>query len=210
MSPLLVTLLGALLVPLFVATWRTSLLGLGLQGLCLAAIAYPQLQPLRSAEAWLTLLDLGLVRGLLVPLSLYTVLRERGAPARNDAIAPNLLSWTLALGLVLAAFSFSEALVTEQGQTQTLVAIATAGVLLGFLVLASATGPFSQMVGALRIENAIAALELAIGHAASLGLQLALLCIFVLTIGLFRWYLAALPASEATRAPESAREEATL
>jgi hydrogenase-4 membrane subunit HyfE len=210
MSPLLVALLGALLVPLFVATWRTSLLGLGLQGLLLAAIAYPQLQPLATAHAWLRLVDLVLVRGLLVPLSLYTVLRERDAPARNDAIAPNLFSWTLALGMVLAAFNLSQALVSEAGESQTLVAIAAAGFLLGFLVLASAAGPFSQMVGALRIENAVAVFELAGGHEASLGLQLALLAILVLTIAFFRWYLAALPASEPAPAPEPAPDGATL
>ena len=49
MSPLLVSLLAVLLIPLFVATWRTSLLGLALQGSLLAAIAYPSLRPLTSA-----------------------------------------------------------------------------------------------------------------------------------------------------------------
>ena len=210
MSPLLIALLGALLIPLFVGTWRMSLLGLALQGLILAAIAYPELQPLRSAHAWLTLADLGLVRGVLVPLALYMVLRlygppqltvgERGvlraqaAPARNDTIAPNLFSWTLALGMVLAAFNLSDVLVEEAGQEQTLVAIAVAGVLLGFLVLASATGPFTQMVGALRIENAIATLQLSGAHQSSLALDLAMLAVFVATVALFRWYLSTLEA----------------
>lgn len=194
MSPLLIALLGALLIPLFVGTWRMSLLGLALQGLILAAIAYPELQPLRSAHAWLTLADLGLVRGVLVPLALYMVLRAQAAPARNDTIAPNLFSWTLALGMVLAAFNLSDVLVEEAGQEQTLVAIAVAGVLLGFLVLASATGPFTQMVGALRIENAIATLQLSGAHQSSLALDLAMLAVFVATVALFRWYLSTLEA----------------
>lgn len=202
MSPLLIALLGALLIPLFVATWRMSLLGLAAQGLILAAVAYPELQPLRSAHAWLTLADLGLVRGVLVPLALYTVLRAQEAPARNDTIAPNLFSWTLTLGMVLAAFNLSDILVSDPGQEQTLVAIAVAGVLLGFLVLASATGPFSQMVGALRIENAIATLQLSRAHESSLVLELAMLAVFVATVTLFRWYLSSLEASEPSEQQE--------
>ena len=195
MSPLLIALLGALLLPVFVGSWRMSLFGLALQGVILAAVAYPGLGPLRSAHAWLSLADLGLVRGVLVPLALYTVLRAQGAPARNDTIAPNLFSWTLTLGMVLAAFNLSEDLVSEPGEAQTLVAVAIAGVLLGFLVLASASGPFSQMVGALRIENAVAMLELSGDHETPFVLQLALLAVFVATIGLFRWYLATLGSS---------------
>jgi hydrogenase-4 membrane subunit HyfE len=202
MSPLLIALLGALLIPLFVGTWRMSLLGLALQGWILAALAYPELQPLRSAHAWLTLADLGLVRGVLVPLALYTVLRAQGAPARNDTLAPNLFSWTLTLGMVLAAYNLSAILVSDPGREQTLVAIAAAGVLLGLLVLASATGPFSQMVGALRIENAIAILELSQTHESSTVLELAMLGLFLATVGLFRWYLANLQASDSA-APQA-------
>lgn len=199
MSPLLVSLLAALLIPLFVATWRTSLLGLSLQGLLLAALAYPALRPLTSAHAWVTLIDLGLVRGVLAPLGLYLVLRSQGAPARNDVIPPNLFSWTLALGLVLAGFHLAQGLVSQPGEPQTLVAIAIAGTLLGFLVLASAAGPFGQMVGALRIENSIALLESSGEHHSALGLQLALLLVFVATLGFFYWFLAAL---EEPREPE--------
>lgn len=212
MSPLLIALLGALLLPLFIGTWRMSLFGLALQGLILAAIAYPGLQPLRSAHSWLTLVDLGLVRGLLIPLALHAVMRAKDAPPRNDPISPNLFSWTLAFGMVLAAFNLSEALVGGAGEAQTLVAIAIAGVLLGFLVLASASGPFSQIVGVLRIENAIATLELSGDHESPFALQLALLAVFVATAGLFRWYLAMLEPFDPAAAPEreSAPDSLTL
>lgn len=205
MSPLLVCLMGALLIPLFVATWRASLLGLAFQGLIMAGIALPELALGAPAQAWLTLFDLGVVRGLLLPIGLYTALRATGAPSRNDVIPPNLFSWALALGMLLAAFNFSEALVREPGEPQTLVAIAIAGVLLGFLVLASASGPFSQMVGALRIENSIALLELSGEERASLGIRIAMLGIFVATLAFFRWYLVSLesPAKERESAPDS-------
>jgi hydrogenase-4 membrane subunit HyfE len=208
MNPLLLALLGALLIPLFVSTWRMSLFGLGLQGLIMAAIAYPGLQPMSSAPSWLSIIDLALVRGILAPLALYTVLRAQGAPARNDVISANLFSWTLALGTILVGFNFSESLVSEAGESQTLVAVAVAGVLLGFLVLASAVSPFSQMIGALRVENSIALLELSGDHHSSFGLQLAMLAILVATIGFFRWYLATLEASESEG--ESAPDGLTL
>jgi hydrogenase-4 membrane subunit HyfE len=208
MSPLLLALLGAMLIPLFVATWRMSLFGLCLQGLIMAALAYPGLQPMSSAESWLRIVDLALVRGLLAPLVLYTVLRAQGAPSRNDVISANLFSWTLALGTVLAGFNFAESLVSEAGEQQTLVAVAVAGFLLGFLVLANATTPFSQMTAVLRIENSIALLELSGGQHSPFGMQLGMLAIFVATIGFFRWYLATLEASEGQR--EAAPDSLTL
>lgn len=212
MSPLLIALLGVLILPLFLATWRSSLLGLASQGLLMTLIAY-RLHPHPStAEAWLTLGELAVLRGGVAPLALYAVLRGRNAPSRNDVIPPNLLSWTLALGLVLVAFTFSEQLVPEAGDERTLVAVATAGVLLGFLVLASQSGPFSQMIGALRLENAVALLELGdTRHERSLGVHLALVCVYVATVAFFRWYLATLtPTDEKSSAEPADSEGPTL
>ena len=190
MSPLLVALLGVLLIPLFVATWRASLFGLGCQGVLMALIAYRLAPVPRAPGEWVTLFDLAVVRGLVAPLSLFTVLRAHRAPRRNDVIPPNLLSWTLALALVLMSFSFAEMLEPEAGEQRTLVAVAATGVMLGFLVLATQSGHFTQMIGALRIENAIALFELGgERHEAPLGPQVGLLVVFVATIGFFRWYL---------------------
>lgn len=200
MSPLLVALLGVLLIPLFVAKWRASLLGLAFQGVLTAFVAY-RLDPRPDTPGdWLTLIDLALVRGVAAPLALYRVMAVGKAPARHEVIPPNLLSWTIALSMALVSFTFAEVLVTEPGDQRTLVAVATSGVLLGFLVLATQHSPFSQMIGALRIENAIALLELGgHPHEAPLALQAGLLAVFVATVALFRWYLGALvrpPAGE--------------
>lgn len=212
MSPLLIALLGVMLIPLFVATWRTSLAGLASQGFLMAWIAY-RMAPPHTPSDWLTLADLVLVRGLWAPLALYTVLRRRNAPSRNDVIPPNLLSWTVALGIVLVAFNFSEVLVAAAGQEQTLVAVATTGFLLGFLVLATQSGPFSQMIGAVRIENAIALFELGgARHHEALGLRIGQLVIVVATIALYRWYLEMLssPSVALAGGDASAPEEPTL
>jgi len=212
MSPLLVALLGVLLVPLFIATWRSSLVGLGCQGLLMALIAR-QLQPApHTVGDWLTLADLAIIRGFVAPLALYTVLRARSTPARNDVIPPNLLSWTLALGMVLVSFSFAGLLEKVAGDQQTLIAVASTGVMLGFLVLATQSDPFSQMVGALRIENAIALLELGgRRHESPVGIQLGLLGVLLATITFFRSYLITIESSDLGRPePGSGTEGPTL
>ena len=197
MNPLLIAFFGILLVPLFVASWRLSLFGLAAQGLIMAWISY-QLDPaLDSASAWAGLFDLLVVRGLGAPIALYAVLRAQRAPARNDVLAPNLMSWTLAIVLVLVAFRFADMLVPTEGDEHAFVAAATAGLLLGLLVLATQTGPFSQMIGALRIENAIALFELGSRHGGDdVGLRIAQTVILIATILLFRWYLQSLPRSQ--------------
>jgi hydrogenase-4 membrane subunit HyfE len=195
MSSLLVALLGVMLIPLFVATWRMSLFGLGCQGGLLALLAFAPATT--TIGDWLTLIDLALVRGVAAPLALYTVLRARNAPARNDVIPPNLLSWALALGMVLVSFSLAELLVSDPGEQRTLVAVAASGVMLGFLVLSTQSDPFSQMIGALRIENAIALLELGgKRHESPVGVQLGLLAIFIATIAFFRWHLISLGSKD--------------
>ncbi|MEZ4362130.1 MAG: hypothetical protein R3B48_18220 [Kofleriaceae bacterium] len=206
MSSLLFAFLGVLLVPLFMASWRLSLAALCGQGLLLAWIGYQREPSLAEPETWLRMLDLVGVRALAAPLALYSVLRARGAPPRNDVLPPNLMAWTLAIALVFVSFRFSERLAVDAAE-QTSVAVATAALLLGLLVLATQTGPFSQMIGVLRVENAIALFEL--GHPGASGAPLAMraaqLAMFALTVALFRWYLRTLPLPARSRdaAPES-------
>jgi hydrogenase-4 membrane subunit HyfE len=203
-TSLLIGLLAVLLLPLFVSTWRTSLLGLACQGLTMAWIAY-RLEGHLSVDSALTFFDLIVVRGLAAPLALYAVMRTQNAPRRNDVIPPNMLSWTVAIGLVLLAFRFAGILVPEEGDAQTLVAVSASGLLLGFLVLATQSAPFSQMVGALRIENAIALFELGgvHDHHESPLLRAGQISVVIISVALYRWYLATLSSGEdATDAQE--------
>lgn len=199
MTSLLVGLLAVLLLPLFVSTWRTSLFGLACQGLVMAWIAY-RIEGRFSLDHALTFFDLIVVRGLAAPLALYAVLRRQNAPRRSDVIPPNMLSWTLAIGLVLLAFRFAGILVPEESAAQTLVAVSASGLLLGFLVLATQAGPFAQIVGALRVENAIALFELGGDHDRheSPVLHVAQIAIVAASVVLFRWYLVTLSTGEAT------------
>jgi hydrogenase-4 membrane subunit HyfE len=196
-NPILIAFVGVLMLPQFVASWRLSLFGLALQGLLMGWISYDLHAALDSLGAWIQMIDLVVVRGLAAPIALYAVLRGQRASARHDVIPPNLMSWTLVLVLVLAAFRFADMLVPAGGDAHSFVAAACAGVLLGVLVLSTQTGPFSQMVGVLRIENGIAMFELGGHH--DPAMQAAQTLILIATILLFRWYLKTLPRASAAK-----------
>jgi hydrogenase-4 membrane subunit HyfE len=191
-TSLLIGFLLVLLVPLFVATWRGSLLGLALQGCLLYAMSVRLHGAHLSLDGVVGFVDLVVVRGGLAPLLLYRVLRARRAPDRNDVLPPNMLAWAAAIGLVLLALRVAAALVPQDGDEQLLVAAVVSAVFLGFLVLATQVGVFRQIVGALRLENAVALFELGSGgpHEGALAAHLGQLGVLVTSILLFRWYLA--------------------
>jgi hydrogenase-4 membrane subunit HyfE len=187
---LLVAFLVVLVGPLFIATWRTSLMGLALQGVLLTAIFLQRGWPVTASGAVL-LLDLLLLRSWFVPRYLHRILRRQSAPRRNDVIPANMLSWTLAGALVIGAFHFAGLVLPEGGVGATHLAAATAALLLGFLVLGTENTTFSQITGALRIENAIALFELGSAHLLPLPVQLGVTFILILTVLVFGGFLRA-------------------
>jgi hydrogenase-4 membrane subunit HyfE len=185
---LLVAFLLVVLAPLFIATWRTSVIGLGLQGLVLTALlAQRGWHP--SPASVVLLLDLVLLRTWFVPRHLYAILSRQGRPRRNDVIPANMLSWTLAAALVIVAFHFAGLLFPAGGVESTHLAVATASLLLGLLVLGSENTTFSQITGALRIENAIALFELSSEHELSFPIQLGVTGVLLATVLLFGRFL---------------------
>lgn len=187
MTTPLVLFVIVLLLPLFAASWRTSLVGLSAQGFLMAWLVYDRAPTIDVAQA-IALVDLALVRAIAVPLVLYRVLRAKGVARRNDVIPPNLLSWTAVLVLVLLAFRFAAAMPMPEPE-RPFAGVATAALLLAFFVLGTQVGVFSQIVGVFRIENAIAMLGLGFGDEPGWGVQLAELAVLGLTLALCRWYL---------------------
>jgi hydrogenase-4 component E len=147
----------------------------------------------------LSMLDLVLLRALALPLAIYFVLRAQGAPARNDVIAPNLFSWAMAVALVVVAFRTADVLVPTEGDDQLVVAVASAALLLGLFVLATARGVLSQIIGLVRVENAIALFELGSGNGHdSPAIRTAQAAVLLVSIGFYRWYLVGLAREEAS------------
>ncbi len=208
MTSLLLAFLLVLLAPLFLANWRTSLAGLAGQGVLLAAMNYRLHGAELTAANLLSVVDLAVLRGLVAPVVLYRVLQDRNAPDRNDVLPPNMLAWAAAIGVVLLAFRVASDLVPLDSDARMLTAVCGSGVLLGFLVLATQVGVFSQIIGVLRLENAVALFELGLpersGDAAGfLGLALGQALVYLATIALCRYYLHEAPVvAIADPAPE--------
>jgi hydrogenase-4 component E len=202
---LLITLLVALVLPLLTSSWRLSLVGLGVQGLLMTAMVVQRGWDY-SAPNLLLLIDLLVLRTWFVPRHLFAIMREQGGPARSDVIPANLLSWTMAGALVLVGFRFAALLHPAGGVMTTHVAVATSGLLLGLLVLATQVSTFGQILGVLRVEYAIALFELAAGSEPGLPVQVgvtSVLFLSVLTLGSFLRKLGAV--GPATTAGERAR-----
>jgi hydrogenase-4 component E len=199
MTGLLIAFIITLLVPLFIGTWRTSLLGLAIQGVIMGSMAMRLHHGQTSLAMGVSMVDLVVLRTIGLPLALYLVLRARGAPGRNDVIAPNLFSWAMAFALVVLAFRTADVLVPVEGDDQLLVAVASSGTLLGLFVLATARGVLSQIIGLARIENAIALFELGSGKDhESVAIRLGQSAVLLAAIGFYRWYLVSLAKEEAS------------
>ncbi|HET9553726.1 MAG TPA: hypothetical protein VFP50_12225 [Anaeromyxobacteraceae bacterium] len=206
MTYLLVAFLVVLVAPLLTASWRLSLAGLGLQGLLLGAILARRGWP-GSWSGAVLLADLLLLRAWFVPRHLAGVMRRLGAPPRADVIPANLLSWTLAGALVLVGFRFAALVHPEGGVVETHAAVAASALLLGFLILATQSGPFAQVVGLLRLENAVALFELGSDHALPLPVQVAVTGVLVASVLLLGAFLGRLgvTAPAAPARPRRAR-----
>lgn len=188
MTYLLVAFLIVVVTPLFIATWRTSLVGLGLQGLLMTAmVAQRGWHP--SPSSAVLLLDLLVLRTWFVPRYLYGILSHQSRPRRNDVIPANMLSWTLAAALVIVAFHFASLVVPGGGVAETHVAVATASLLLALLVLGSENTTLSQVTAALRVENAVALFELSAEHELPLPVQLGVTGVLLATVLLFGRFL---------------------
>ncbi|TBR18653.1 hypothetical protein EPO15_15075 [bacterium] len=193
MTALLAAFLTVAALPYFMVTWRTALAALSLQGLLMAWMVLER-GPASSPEALLSLVDLGLVRGLLAPIVLYRVLEAQRPPRRGDALLPNMLSLATAAALVALAFRFAGRLEPGGGEVQTAVAVSAAALLLALLSLATQTGVFTQAVGALAAENAIALFELgAEGGSTPLPVRLGAAVVFLLSVWLLSLYVRWLP-----------------
>lgn len=194
MTGILIALVITTLIPLFVATWRTSVLGLAVQGGLISWLVLRNETAVHFDSA-LAFVDLVVLRTALVPLVLYRAQRRLKAPPRNDVIAPNLVSWALAISLVIVAFRAGDALVPREGDEQMLVAVSAVAFALGLFVLAMSRGTFSQVVGILRIENAIAIFELG-GERHDAPIRVGMTSILLVSILFYRWYLESVPAED--------------
>jgi hydrogenase-4 membrane subunit HyfE len=190
-----VLFLVAILVPLLAARWRISLLGLAAQGVLLwYAADGPTFHP---DLGWLiTTVDCLVVRGIVAPFLLYLAYAGRGHADRNDVVPPNLFVWMVVVLLVVMTLRFADQL-APVGAGDPRVGVAASALVIGFFVLATQRSVFSQIIGALRIENAVALLEIAGSshHVDDPRLRALQLVLGAVAAGMYAWYLDALAAT---------------
>jgi hydrogenase-4 membrane subunit HyfE len=197
MSALLGAFLLASLVPLFTTSWRSHLIGIGLQGPLLAAMAWSSGEAHASTSMILSLVDLALLRGALAPSMLYWRLDPAQVPNGWKVAPVSLLSSALIGALLLLSFRLAAAFGEGHPVPELHLATSVAAILLGFYLLASQGSMFAQMIGLLRIENGIALFELMAPHRPPLLVQLGLLALFLFTV----LYLGAFANPQAPAAP---------
>lgn len=201
MTSLLTAYLLVLLLPLFVASWRVSVTGLALQGVLMAWMVIHE-KPPWTADVVVTLVDLAVVRGVIAPVGLARVLHAQHRAPRMDVIPPNMLSWAVAVALVTLAFRCASWLEPQPGTEHLHVAVAVAALLLALFVLSTQNGVFSQALGVLRLENAIALFELGRSAHVSLGMQIGEGLVFVATVFTLVFYVGHIqPAIDPHRGP---------
>lgn len=204
MSPLLALLLGAFILPLFISSWRVGLACLSAQGFLMTWMALRGSHQPESLETVFALVDYLAIRGIGLPWALYSVLRSRQVPGALDILPANLLAWSMSLGLVLLSFNFSALLMQTPDGPRHSVSIVVSGVLLGLFILATARTLFSQMLGAIYIENSISLFELTLtGHAGPWALRIGLISVSIVTFTLYRWFLANEDGMKAKPIPEA-------
>lgn len=191
MSYLMVAFLVAFLLPIFMGGGRFGLIGLGLQTVLLALIIF-RLPDGHGETAIFQMIDLGVVRGLIVPLILISAIKDQKISQQFEFVPANIVYWTGLLVLVAVGLWFGYLLFPGDFQNTMHCGTATAGVLVAFFVLSLQPAGFGQLFAILLLENSIILFEFMNPHHHELVLQVAISTVFIFLILTFRVFLAKL------------------
>jgi hydrogenase-4 membrane subunit HyfE len=195
-SALLVAQFFAVAAPFFIRNPRIMLRALALQGFLLAAMVLIQHRASADLDTGSALLlaDLVLVRGVFAPLYLRRT-AARGVE-ELELLPGNLLHWSLAVALVVAAFWFGATIPPAEPLPSAHLGVALSAILLGLLGLSLSARPLAQVIAAVTIENGVVLVELLLNHHFEVPLELGLSAVFVLSIVSFGWLSRHLQAQE--------------
>lgn len=181
MNYLIFAYLLALVLPLFMRSWRASVAGLCLQALAMSAMIWLNFQHF-SMSALLAFFDMALLRTLVAPSLLTFSAQVREDSDAFDLIAANLLIWSVALILLVLGFWFSNSLAGDNPGVTMHVGVACCGVLMALLILANQRSPLGQAIAILTLENAVALFELRSRHHVAVPVQIGLSISYFITI----------------------------
>jgi hydrogenase-4 membrane subunit HyfE len=194
--PLILFLLCAL-APVFFGKIRVAPFWLALQALALAwlgAIHHPDW----SLHTLATVVEVVVVRAVVAPLLLRRAILLRNEPDA-DLMPSNLFTWAAGIALVVLAFDFGGAAMSD---VQALaLGVVGAMVAITLLILSTNTAPAAQLVALLFMENAIAVFETMLPSPWPMPVHGMLTLVYLATVGVGSWLIghaeAGVPAAPA-------------
>ncbi|MEQ1878051.1 MAG: hypothetical protein ABL958_15515 [Bdellovibrionia bacterium] len=192
MSYFLVGFLLAFIVPILVGSWRVGILGLGVQTLLLASMVVSASDHY-TMPVVLQLLDLGVLRGVIIPWILVSSVKLAGLPPEFDFVPTNFLYWTGLFFVIGLGLWFGRLLFPDNFQTSLHCGVAAAGILTSFFILALQSSGLGQMFAIILLESSVILFELLSSHQQSYVMQIGVSLLFLILILVFRMFLRRLP-----------------
>jgi len=188
--PLILFLLCAL-APVFFGKIRAAPFWLALQALALAWLGAIH-HPAWSLHTLATVVEVVVVRAVVAPLLLRRAIGLRNE-ADADLMPSNLFTWAMGIALIVLAFDFGGAAMSD---VQALaLGVVGAMVAITLLILSTNTAPPAQLVALLFMENAIAVFESMLPEPWPLPVHGMLTLVYLATVGVGSWLIGHADAS---------------
>lgn len=179
----LILCLVATVIPVFFSRISATPVWLSVQALTLVWITAIGEETM-SLHAWISIVEILLIRALLVPYLLYRAIRKT-TQARLSVMPSNLFAWAVAITLIILAFKFGDGARADfRALTLGVVAATT---MIAFLILATNHEPAAQLVAVLFMENALALFESLMPESWPLPVHMAVSGVYILTVLVGSW-----------------------
>lgn len=167
----------AIFFPLFVSSWRVAFLGLALQGLCIALVSLGHGIAFETTSL-LQMMDLVCLRFIAVPVVFLVIVRKIRHKPEFDLIPANLVTWILAIGLLIMALSLGHRLYPEDLVLTFHTGAVASAFLAGLFILSVQGEPLGQMIGLLYFESGLTLFE-NFGHREPWFIQMSISLLFL-------------------------------
>ncbi|HLE13070.1 MAG TPA: hypothetical protein VI754_17580 [Bacteriovoracaceae bacterium] len=189
MNYLLGSYIIAMFMLIFISSWRLAFITLAVQFFISATILF-SFEGIETISSQVQFVDLVLVRSLAAPLGTIWLLKKFNFKAEFDVIPANLVSWTLAISIIVVGYWCGQVIYPQRFQQAGFFGTATASILLGIYILANQRSIVGQIIGILIFEAGIILLEAFSKHQEAFFIQIGFAVVFLWTITLFWKFLA--------------------
>jgi hydrogenase-4 membrane subunit HyfE len=171
----------AVITPLFLGSRRGLPAWLAVQGGALAWMGFIHHHH-SLAQVALVACELGLLRGVIVPVAVRRALSRAPQCAEQHLLPPNLLAWGVATTVIVLAVEFAVA--TRPPDGSLMIGGVAATIVAALLLLAFNDSPIAQLAALLTMENGIVLFELTLSEPWPPIVHAALGAVFAITVWL--------------------------